>query len=76
MAKTNEKDALYSEHAVYAAQSRWEKQDIIPDTNIPQVKLRRLIDKFEDFGRRWSSLPVGGSITLEWQPTRTAVTKS
>src|SRR5688572_14331387 len=32
MAKANRGDALFSEHAVYAAQSRWEKSAIIPDT--------------------------------------------
>ena len=32
--KENRDDALFSEHAVYAAQSRWEKQEIIPETKI------------------------------------------
>lgn len=40
MAKANTKDALFSEHAVYAAQSRWEKHDIIPDTKIPRCRYR------------------------------------
>jgi hypothetical protein len=66
MMKANKKDALFSEHAVYAAQSRWEKHDIIPDTKIPQVDLNRIIRKFDEFAAEWSKLPVGGSITLEW----------
>lgn len=67
IAKANKKDALFSEHAVYAAQSRWEKQDIIPDTQIPSEKIQQIIQAFEDFATRWSKLPVGGSITLEWR---------
>jgi hypothetical protein len=68
MAKDNKKDALFSEHAVYAAQSRWERQDIIPDTEIPRSDLDRIIGKFEDFATKWSKLSVGDSITLEWRP--------
>lgn len=33
--KANSDDALFSEHAVWTAQSRWENQEIIPDTKIP-----------------------------------------
>ena len=65
--KANEDDALFSEHAVWAAQSRWEKQEIIPDTKIPQPDLDRVVAKFEEFANEWSKLPVGGSITLEWK---------
>jgi hypothetical protein len=54
MAKANREDALFSEHAVYAAQSRWEKQDIIPDTKIPPVDIARIIAKFEEFAAKWS----------------------
>jgi hypothetical protein len=68
--KANSDDALFSEHAVYAAQSRWEKHDIIPDTKIPQTDLDRLIAKFEEFAAEWSQLAVGSSITLEWKPKR------
>jgi len=64
--KANKGDALFSEHAVYAAQSRWEKHDMIPDTKIPQPDLDRIIAKFEAFAAEWSNLRVGGSITLEW----------
>ena len=67
MAKANSKDALFSEHAVYAAQSRWEKQDIIPDTEIPSSDIDRIIRKFEEFSKQWSRLQVGGSVTLEWK---------
>jgi len=67
IAKANKKDALFSEHAIYAAQSRWEKHDIIPDTKIPEADIDRIIQKFEEFGNTWSKLPVGGSITLEWR---------
>jgi hypothetical protein len=65
--KANKGDALFSEHAVWAAQSRWEEQDIIPDTKIPKPDLDRIIAKFEEFANEWSKLPIGGSITLEWE---------
>ena len=65
--KANSDDALFSEHAVYAAQSRWEGHEIIPETKIPQPDLDRIIAKFEEFANEWSKLPVGGSITLEWK---------
>ena len=64
--RENEKDALFSEHAIWAAQSRWEKQDIIPTTKIAKTDLDRVIQKFDEFASAWSKLPVGGSITLEW----------
>ena len=70
IAKENKKEALFSEHAIYAAQSRWEKHDIIPDTKIPQVDIDRIISKFEEFAELWSKTPVGGSITLEWNPRK------
>ena len=68
--KANNNDALFSEHAVYAAQSRWEKHEIIPDTKIPPADLARIIAKFEEFAAQWSLLPIGGSISLEWQDDR------
>ena len=64
--KENRDDALLSEHAVYAAQSRWEKQQIIPDTKIPPADIARVITKYEEFAAQWSTLAVGGSITLDW----------
>ena len=67
IAKANKKDTLFSEHAIYAAQSRWEKHDIIPDTKVPKADIDRIIDKFEAFSKEWSKLPVGGSVTLEWR---------
>ncbi|MGD9588130.1 MAG: hypothetical protein AB7Q37_06425 [Pyrinomonadaceae bacterium] len=65
--RENKSDALLSEHAVYAAQSRWEKHEIIPDTKIPAADIARICERFEDFARQWSALPVGGSIELEWK---------
>jgi hypothetical protein len=70
IAKANRKDAHFSEHAVYAAQSRWEKHDIIPDTKIPPADIARIIGAFEDFAAKWSKLQVGGSITLVWRHGR------
>lgn len=67
IAKANKKDALFSEHAIYAAQARWEKHDIIPDTKIPPADIARIIEKFEEFAAKWSNLRVGGSVTLEWK---------
>ena len=67
----HEDDALFSEHAVWAAQSRWEKQDIVPDTKIAQADLDRITSKFEEFANEWSKLPIGASVTLEWrQPAK------
>lgn len=66
MFKANKDDALFSEHAVYAAQSRWEKHEIIPDTKIPQSDLDRIARKFEEFAAEWSKLPIGGSISVDW----------
>jgi len=66
IAKANKNDALLSEHAVYAAQSRWEHHDIIPDTKIPLVDITRIIKGFEEFAAKWSRLAIGGSVTLEW----------
>ena len=68
--KANKNDALFSEHAIWAAQSRWENQEIIPSTTIPQPDLDRVIAKFEEFASEWSTLPVGGSIALEWKVSR------
>jgi hypothetical protein len=68
IAKDNKADALFSEHAIYAAQSRWENHDIIPDTKLPPADIARIIEKFEEFAAKWSKLPVGGSITMEWGP--------
>ena len=70
IARENKKDALFSEHAIWAAQSRWEKHDIIPDTKIPQADIDRIISKFEEFAERWSKTPIGASITLEWNPQK------
>ncbi len=67
IAKANKAGALFSEHAVYAAQSRWEKHDIIPDTKITPADLARICEKFDEFAAAWSTLPIGGSITLEWK---------
>jgi hypothetical protein len=69
VAKANKNDALFSEHAIFAAQSRWEKQEIIPDTKIHTDVIARIIDRFEAFSARWSKLPVGGSIELNWGET-------
>jgi hypothetical protein len=70
IAKENKKDASFSERAIYAAQSRWEKHEILQYTDIPQTDIDRIISKFEEFAERWSKTPVGGSITLEWDPRK------
>ena len=66
IARVNKKDALFLEHAIYAAQSRWEEHEIIPDTKIPADKIARIIERFDQFAAEWSKLPAGGAITLEW----------
>ena len=72
LSRENKKDALLSEHAVYAAQSRWEKLEIIPDTKLSATDIKRIIDRFEEFAAEWSKLPVGSSITFEWKAGKTA----
>lgn len=67
LSRSNKDDALFSEHAVYSAQSRWEKQDIIPETKISTDDIERIIERFEAFAKDWSVLPVGGSLTFEWR---------
>jgi hypothetical protein len=69
MAKANRADALFSEHAVYASQSRWNRDAIIPDTKISPADIERICRKFDEFCSLWSKLPVGGAITLEWKHT-------
>ena len=68
MAKANRDDALFSEHAVWAAQSRWQNAEIVPETEISGTHIQRIITRFQEFADRWSRLPVGGSITLDWAP--------
>ena len=71
ISKANKQDALFSEHAIYAAQSRWEKHDIIPDTKIEPAVITRIIERFQAFAVEWSQLSVGESISLEWkQPAK------
>ena len=67
LAKDNKTEALFSEHAIYAVQSRWEKHDIIPDTKISPSDIARLCEKFDAFADQWSRLPVGGSMVMEWK---------
>ena len=67
LARASKQDALFSEHAIYAAQSRWENQEFIPDTKIAQRDLDRIAQKFEEFAAAWSKIPVGGAIALEWK---------
>jgi hypothetical protein len=67
IAKANRGDALFSEHAVYAAQSRWENAAIIPDTKIPAPDLAHICAEFDEFSSQWSGLKVGGSVTREWE---------
>jgi len=68
MAHAHRDDMLFSEHAVYAAQSRWENQDIIPETRISDADIARVIAAFEDFAAKWQDTQIGGSVTLEWKP--------
>lgn len=67
LAKASREDALFSEHAVFAAQSRWDKAPIQPEAKIPLEVIDRICARFDDFSEKWSKLPVGGSITLEWR---------
>ena len=70
LAKENKADAGYAEDAIWAAQSRWEKRAQVPDTKIPPAALTRIAERFEDFAARWSKLPIGGSIELNWKGTK------
>jgi len=67
LAKSNKEDATFSEHAVYAAQTRWENREVVPETKIPEADLARVIEGFEDFAAKWSRLSVGESISMKWQ---------
>jgi hypothetical protein len=69
MANANRADMLLSEYAVYAAQSRWENHDIIPDTKISAADIARIIARFEDFASKWRKVAVGDSVSLEWKPS-------
>ena len=70
LAKLNRDASLFSEHAVYAAQSRWENASIKPDTRIPATDIARICRRFDEFSFQWSKLPIGGSVTLEWRQKR------
>ena len=67
IAKASKEDALFSEHAVYAAQSRWENQQFIPDTKISAADIERICERFEEFAAYWSRLPIGGSVSMNWR---------
>jgi hypothetical protein len=67
MAKENRQDALFSEHAVWAAQSRWNNDPIQPETKISPMDIDRICAEFDEFSEKWSNLPVGGSVTIEWK---------
>ena len=70
LSRLNREDALFSEHAVYAAQSRWNGEPIQPTTKISPADIERICRKFDEFSALWSKLEIGGSITLEWNPTK------
>lgn len=70
LARENRADALFSEHAVYAAQSRWNNDEIIPDTKIPPSDIARICCSFEEFAAEWSKRQIGGSVTREWRHGR------
>ena len=67
LSKAHHKDAVFSEHAVYAAQSRWLNAEVKPDTDISTADIKRICAAFDEFSSRWSELPVGGSIELVWK---------
>jgi hypothetical protein len=67
MAKENSKDLLFSEHAVYAARSRWEHHEVIPETRITPDQFDRICNEFEAFALEWQALEPGGSVTLKWR---------
>ena len=66
IAKANKADAQFVEHAIYAVQSRWEQQDIIPDTELSPKDIQRISSRFEEFAKVWTKIRIGRSITLEW----------
>lgn len=71
ISKEGRRDAELSERVIYRAQQTWMKADM---TNVPKVEdvpaesIKRICDKFEAVGAVWSKLPIGGSMTLEWNP--------
>ena len=72
LARVHKHDALFAEHAIYAAQARWEHQEIIPDTKIPAEVIDRLCRKFDEFADRWTRMAVGESISFEWEHRKEA----
>ena len=75
LAKEHKAEAMEAEEAICAAQARWEERAEAPDTKISPADLERIAERFEDFARQWSRLPVGGSISLEWTRRARAVRK-
>jgi hypothetical protein len=65
---TNRDDALFSEHAVHIACSKWKGEEAAydPIRKISPDEIDKICRAFDEFSQRWSKLRVGESITLEW----------
>ena len=71
ISKEGRRDAELSERVIFRAQRTWMKGDM---TDVPKVEdvssdaINRICEEFEAVSAVWSKLPVGGSMTLEWNP--------
>lgn len=72
MLSANRDDALFSEHAVHIACSKWKGEEPAydPMRRISPDDIDKVCLAFDDFSLKWSKLRVGESITLEWTDDR------
>ena len=65
------KDAEQSEKVIFLAQRTWmggPMDDVYPVKDVSADEIARICSGFERVSSIWSMLPVGGSMTLEWNP--------
>ena len=74
IAKENRADASLSELVVNLACRTWKKETELPDQikGISKEDVQRICQSFDEISRKWSTLAVGESITLDWQPRNSA----
>ena len=67
------RDAEQSEKVIFLAQRTWlggPIDDVYPVKEVSAGEIARICSEFERVSSIWSKLPVGGSMTLEWNPKR------
>jgi len=66
-------EAELSERVIFLAQRTWmggPMDDVYPVKEVSADEIARICSEFERVSSIWSKLPVGGSMTLEWNPKR------